>query len=380
MEESQGLSKSIRALIKSEVKSSIKSLKRDRLRSPDKDSGRWDPDSELSDVQPEIESGEDLSSDLDSSDEDTAGKSFFPPEDIEPLLKAVKTTMQLEDTKESKSIADQVFDGLGPRRHRVFSVHKNMEALIRKEWKNPDRKFFIPNTVKRKYPFEETVANIWDKAPAVDAPVAKIAKKSDLPFDDLGGLGDPLDKKADIYLRRTWECASTSLRPAIAASWVSRSLKLWLCQLENHIREKRSREDLLASLPTFHKAADFLADASTDAVQFSARAAGMSNAARRAVWLRSWRGDQGSKARLCSLPCEGSRLFGTALDDILERASDNKKRFPIPQKNPFFRKRQSRFKNQRSRQGNKKDRDRSFRKPGGFLFKPQENKSKDKSQ
>ncbi|XP_044153029.1 lamina-associated polypeptide 2, isoforms alpha/zeta-like isoform X2 [Bufo gargarizans] len=361
--------------MKSIIKASFKAFSKSRARSPDRPGRDTEYDSiELDSSDDGEESGQ-LS---DSSDEDYSGRSFFSPEDTQLLLKAVRATMQLEDVKQTRSVADQAFQALGPKKHRVFPIHENMQAIINREWKNPDRNFFLPSSVKRKYPYEEKVSSSWDRAPTVDAPVAKIAKRSALPFDDLGCLSDPLDKKADIYLKRAWETSATCLRPVVAATWVSRSLRLWIEQLEAHLKEKKPREEILASLPTFAKAADFLTDASTDVMRFAAKSSAMTNAARRAIWLRSWKGDQGSKARLCALPCEGDRLFGSSLDDILEKASDKKKGFPVPQKTPFFRRPQQGFRKQRGKPYDRKERDRFPRKTSGFLFKTQDSKPKDK--
>lgn len=49
-------------------------------------------------------------------------------------------------------------------------------------------------------------------------------------------------------------------------------------QLEEHLKSKTPRDQILASLPTLKKAADFLADASGDTVRLSAKTAALSNA------------------------------------------------------------------------------------------------------
>lgn len=81
------------------------------------------------------------------------------------------------------------------------------------------------------------------------------------------------------------------------------------------------------------KAAAFLADASSDSIRLSARAAALSNTARRALWLKNWRGDVNFKSKLCAIPCEGEFQFGSVLDEILERAGDKGKVFPSTSSN-----------------------------------------------
>ncbi|XP_077113097.1 uncharacterized protein LOC143768288 [Ranitomeya variabilis] len=70
-----------------------------------------------------------------------------------------------------------------------------------REWKKPERKGSLPPAFKRRYPFEEEASSSWDKAPKLDSAVAKACKKTLLPFEHLGNLKDPLDKKADVFLK-----------------------------------------------------------------------------------------------------------------------------------------------------------------------------------
>ncbi|CAJ0950962.1 unnamed protein product [Ranitomeya imitator] len=147
----------------------------------------------------------------------------------------------------------------------------------------------------------------------------------------MGTLKDPLDRKADIFdifLKGTWEMAAGSLRPAVAATCTARSLMVWLDQLESQLKDGASRDTILKALPTIQNAAAFLSDASVDSVRMAARAAGLSNAARRALWLKCWSGDIQSRTKLCAIPCEGQYLFGPTLDELLEKAGDDKKKFP----------------------------------------------------
>ncbi|XP_044138329.1 uncharacterized protein LOC122928996 [Bufo gargarizans] len=131
-------SKTLTRSMKSLIKASFKAFSKGRARSPDKATKYDSREMDSSDSEAR-ESGQLDSSNLDSSDEEYSGKSFFSPDDTQPLLKAVRATMQLEDIKETRSVADQAFQALGPKRHRVFSVHESMQAIIKKEWKNPDK-------------------------------------------------------------------------------------------------------------------------------------------------------------------------------------------------------------------------------------------------
>lgn len=247
--------------------------------------------------------------------------------------------MQLEDPKIERSAEDRMFEELGERRKRVFPVHKNIKNLICKEWKYPDKRYYTPKSLKRKYPFNDEDTTSWVKAPKLDGAIAGISKRSSLPFEDSSSLQDPLDKRIDSSLRMSWEASTSTLKPGVASACVARSLMVWLSQLEECVQNKTSREAILASLPMLKKATAFMIDASTDTIKSSAKAAALSNSARRALWLKSWKGDIGSKTKLCSIPCEGNFLFGPVLDELLEKASNKGKGFPAvhPSGQQFFR-------------------------------------------
>lgn len=146
---------------------------------------------------------------------------------------------------------------------------------------------------------------------------------------------------------------------------------VWLNQLEEHIQDKTPRETLVLSLPTLKKAAAFSADASTDAIKLSAT---LANSARWALWIKNWSGDIGSKNRLCSIPCEGEFLFGSVLDDLLEKAGDKEKGSPSNypgRQSRFFRGSGGSSQNRKCRQegnrfsGSKKSRGFLFNQPSG---------------
>ena len=77
----------------------------------------------------------------------------------------------------------------------------------RKEWAEPDRKAFFPNSLKRRFPFDENPEEVWNKVPKLDAPLSKVSKQSDLAFEDMSHLKDPMDRKTDIVLNRAWDAS-----------------------------------------------------------------------------------------------------------------------------------------------------------------------------
>ncbi|XP_069829439.1 uncharacterized protein [Dendropsophus ebraccatus] len=276
--------------------------------------------------------------------------------------------MGIEDTPESQTIQDRMFGALAPKKRLVFPIHQNIKTLIKHEWSNPDRKFFIPAAFKRKYPFDQEESSTWGVAPKIDPPVAKIFKQNALPFEDCASLKDPMDKRAEVYLKKDWEASTALFKPLVAATSVSRALEVWLSELKEMISKGTPAEELLKPFDTLEKAMSFVSEASADALKLSARSAAVSNSARRSLWLKEWKGDVTSRSKLCGVPCEGNLLFGPALDNILEKASDKKKGFPlIPQQanRPFKGKGRN---TQRAPNTNKKEW-RPTKKSKGFLFK-----------
>lgn len=79
---------------------------------------------------------------------------------------------------------------------------------------------------------------------------------------------------------------------------------------------------------TLKKAAVFSADASFDALRFSACAMMVNVVAQRNIWLRNWEVDPRSQNRLVGVPFQGAKLFGQMLDPILMESKYKKKGLP----------------------------------------------------
>ncbi|XP_072001164.1 uncharacterized protein [Engystomops pustulosus] len=261
-------------------------------------------------------------------------KYLLPNEDLDGLIKALRDTLNIEDTIEERSVVDELFGGLRRKKARVFPIIENLKDLIQDEWKEPEKRITMPKEFKNRMLFDPEETKVWDSVPKVDIPIAKVVKKTDLPFEDSTQLKDAMDRKSDCLLKKAWEASMAILKTNITTTSVSRTLFFWLGQLEDHLREGTSREEMLDSIPLLRSAAAFLADASAETIRFSAREAALSNATRRALWLRQWSGDVRSKAKLCSLPFSGDFLFGPELDEILAKAADKKKGFPEAKQQP----------------------------------------------
>ena len=182
-------------------------------------------------------------------------------DDVGDLLNAIYDTLDIQEEQVQLSRHDLMYQG-NATRTKVFPVHKSLIDMILREWEQPERRPFFSGSLKRRFPFESDVSHPWNKVPRLDAPLAKVSRRTDLAFDDLGSLRDPMDKRGDLLLKRAWDASAISLKPALAATCVARNLECWLTQLQAHILAGTSRQELLKSFPPFFKAVGFLADAS----------------------------------------------------------------------------------------------------------------------
>ncbi|XP_069600694.1 uncharacterized protein [Ranitomeya imitator] len=342
-EERPSLIEEIKTLIQQEIKTSLATLSqptpspsappeaKKRKLNPQEEE-QEDSQGETSDEPPE--EGE-LSLDSETVQQE---RYYFSSSDIEELLTAVRKTMEVEEEKTAQSVQEEMFGGLRSRKRQVFPIHQNIRDLVLDEWESPEKKLTTPAEIKDRFPVDAETASCWSEVPKVDVQIARVAKKTTLPFEDASQLRDPLERKMDGLLRKSWETSASLLNINSVSTCVARSMHRWLGQLEEHLSSGTPREDILASLPIFQKATGFLADASAESVRVTARSSALSNSVRRALWLRSWSGDMTSKMRLCSIPFKGKYMFGPALDDLLEKASDKKKTLPEPRnprKRPF---------------------------------------------
>ncbi|KAM4028656.1 lamina-associated polypeptide 2, isoforms alpha/zeta-like [Anomaloglossus baeobatrachus] len=287
-------------------------------------------------VQSVIAKEGEISYDSDSQlEEETAGPApeegrryLFSSCDTDELLRAVRKTMMVEEQEKPRSVQDEMFGGLRSQRHRVFPVNPHVRAMIMEEWQESEKKLVIPREFRARLPFEPDDIKDWEDVPKIDVPVAKVARKTAIPFEDSSGLKDPMDRKADGLLKRAWDAAATTIKTNIAATSVARSMSRWLDDLESLFVDRAPRETVQDSISLLKLATGFMADASAESIRFSARNEALTNSARRAIWLKTWSGDCTSKNKLCAIPFSGVRVFSPALDDILEKASDKKGGFP----------------------------------------------------
>ena len=286
---------------------------------------------------------QDPSSGESETEEETGSPAKFKLslEEVDNLLIAIYATLGLGEEKKDLSLHDRMYAGLCEPKGRTFPVHSVISETILREWQEPEKKPFFSKSHKRRFPFGEDPSAIWNKVPKLDAAFSQVSRSTDLSFEDMGLLKDPMDKRMDLLLKKAWQSILINLKPAMATTCVARNLEYWVDQLKAHIEADSPKQDILDSFSTIAAAVAYMADASAEAIKFSARSAALANSARRALWLKTWPGDAASKSKLCGIPFSGDLLFDPELESILDRTADKKKAFPVKAKNPppkrFFR-------------------------------------------
>ncbi|XP_066431206.1 uncharacterized protein [Eleutherodactylus coqui] len=260
-------------------------------------------------------------------------KYYFSSNDIAHLIKAVRETMQIEEDNPPRTIQDEMFGGLRSRRKIMFPVNQTLQQVIIDEWQEPEKRITVPKEIRNRLAFATEDVRLYRETPKVDIQIAKVAKKTLLPFEDTSQLSDPMDKKIDGLMKKAWEATSLTIEANIASTSVARSMALWLNRLEASIKDRAPREELASCLPLLKMATAFLADASAETVRYGAKTGVLSNSARRALWLKTWAADITSKNKLCAIPFQGEYMFGPVLDKILEKVGDKSK--TLPDRQPF---------------------------------------------
>ncbi|XP_041425047.1 uncharacterized protein LOC121395520 [Xenopus laevis] len=327
--ENQAFAESLAAVIKQAVVQGFQEVATSKKRTRHGYSRQIDSLSEVS--EGELSEDSELDSPLGSEEGeiDMEEDSNFDLAVIDPLIKAVRQTLTFPMEPAKLSSADKLFPSL-KKRSVCFPVHASIKDIIMAEWEKTEKRPQTAGKCLKKYQFAEEDSKFWDSSPKVDAAVVRLARKTTLPVDDAAAFREPMEKKIEFNLKKSFGAAGAACRPAVALTSVSRALKVWLAEVEEAISSNVKRPKVLEMLADCKLAVDFMSEASIDLVHFMARSLALSVAARRALWLKPWAADAASKSNLCQLPFEGEMLFGERLDTIIKKVSGGKSVF-LPQ-------------------------------------------------
>ncbi|CAJ0935493.1 unnamed protein product [Ranitomeya imitator] len=279
------------------------------------------------------ESGEALS---DAPSEDTSeldpNQIATMSETVQNLIGAINQTCGIKDP--STEPADQAvsFRRAKPP-SKFFAPHPEFEEIVSRERENPTRRFQRGKRLGVLYPFPPELTANWTASPSVDPPVSRLSTNTVLPLSGGASLKDSNDRVIESFAKSAFEAASAALCPAFASTWASKSISKWAKDLRRGILDGAPPAQLAELANQISHAGEYLVSASLDVASCAAQASSNAVAIRRTVWLKAWQADLSSKKSLTSLPFQGSRLFGSQLDQIIKDATGGTSSF-LPQAKP----------------------------------------------
>ncbi|XP_040297132.1 uncharacterized protein LOC121008567 [Bufo bufo] len=192
----------LRSMIHEEVKTSLFQMP-PLPRDPPPPKKRRGPSPSLSDpemIEEDASSSrawedEAASSDIDTTESDR--KFCFSLDEMPDLLRAVRATMGEKETPRAHSVQDEMFGRLRVKKTRMFPINENIRDMVLDEWSNPEKRLGVSRSFKNRLLFDTSEVKIFSETPKVDIQVAKVNKKTALPFEDTSQLRDPMDRKAD---------------------------------------------------------------------------------------------------------------------------------------------------------------------------------------
>ncbi|XP_077137714.1 uncharacterized protein LOC143803833 [Ranitomeya variabilis] len=185
-----------------------------------------DDDEVLSKEESDGRSSDQEEGELPLEEQDQGRKFLFHVEETEDLVQAVRNTMQMKEEPRPKSRQDLMFGGLTSQRQTVFPVSDHLKQMILQEWKDAERRLIVSREFKSRLPFDPEDIKAWEEIPKIDVPIAKVTKKTAIPFEDSSSLRDAMDRKADILLRRSWETSAALIKANIAATSIIKKVFL----------------------------------------------------------------------------------------------------------------------------------------------------------
>lgn len=126
--------------------------------------------------------------------------------------------MGIKEETTELTVHVKLYKGLKPRKSCTFPVHEYLRDCFFSEWE--EKKTVFSSSLKRRFPFAEADTASLTKCPRLEASLSTVSKHSDLAFEDIGTLKDPMDRKVETLLRRGWEAASTGFKLAITTTCV----------------------------------------------------------------------------------------------------------------------------------------------------------------
>uniref|UniRef100_A0ACB8EKJ0 Uncharacterized protein n=1 Tax=Sphaerodactylus townsendi TaxID=933632 RepID=A0ACB8EKJ0_9SAUR len=203
---------------------------------------------------------------------------LFKIEDYHYLLSKSVAALHLGEAKSSEGSSkrkstslhkgDGEFFPPHPDSKRIFPFPEYFETQVTNQWDKPAANNRCPNYLRKLYDLPAYANNIL-QVPIIDGPVAALQSSGLVSKDGRGQIKDMQDRRSDQFCKRTHEATAMAIRASATASIVSRASIVWARKVLELIPPTETKA--IEGVNRMLKAASFAADATLDAVTFSAR-------------------------------------------------------------------------------------------------------------
>ncbi|XP_041435032.1 uncharacterized protein LOC108702376 [Xenopus laevis] len=97
---------------------------------------------------------------------------------------------------------------------------------IEAEWTQPDRRIALTQKFFQTYPVPEEHQKKWDIPSEVDSAIARLSRQTALPAKE-AAFKDPLDRRMESVLKRSYTQTAAILRPAAASAGLACTARHW---------------------------------------------------------------------------------------------------------------------------------------------------------
>ncbi|KAJ1213289.1 hypothetical protein NDU88_000927 [Pleurodeles waltl] len=197
-------------------------------------------------------------------------------------------------------------------------VHACIHKVNKRKWKDP-YKITMPRFNAKLQPLQDMLKKLQDSIP-VDSFAASLVGHTSLAEDAV--IRDAVHKKVDVTLKKVYPGAHLALGAGIYGKYLAQSLisdlKFLHCALDKS-------SDCSGILELIECELEFLSDVTFDVGRASALSGGACVAARWNLVLHDWKTNAAQRSSALWMPFQGSVLFGTELEEKLNRIFKEKK-------------------------------------------------------
>lgn len=214
--------------------------------------------------------------------------------------------------------------------------HDVLMDILTKEWLEVDKQG-IPRFLGKRY----QLAGFNTQFPAIpklNSLLSSMASASSSCLSsEEASLSDPVERKVESALKRSYAASHFRVR---ASTYAANASQVLLKDCEKLFDCRQDQGDPTPVLAQMEILAQFLSDVTFDSLWAFSSAAGSAVAGRRSLWTKPWCLEAAQKSLVHKLPFEGPRLFGDALNAMVQRSAEKmlKPFQPLPKKKSFFHK------------------------------------------